>query len=128
MVRCGACGAALAPAAAWCGQCFAPVSAAGPAVTSAGPVAAAAGPSRMFMPAAAAPAPLVRQTRWAKTPTTFGPVGRVVATVALLVPLLAMLVGGLADPFVWGGAAVYGVVLVPWALRDIWKAGIVPVG
>ena len=70
-----------------------------------------------------AAARLVRTSRWAKTDTTFGPLGRVLATVALLVPLVVMLVGGMADPFVWGGAAVWGAVIVPWGLRDVWKAG-----
>ena len=65
----------------------------------------------------------MRTTRWSKTDTTFGPVGRMLATVALLVPLAVMVVGGLADPFVWGGAAVWGAVIMPWGLRDVWKAG-----
>jgi hypothetical protein len=67
----------------------------------------------------------MRSTRWGKTPTTFGPVGRVVATVLLAIPLLLMAVGGLADPFVWGGAGLYLAVVMPWALRDIWRAGAV---
>jgi hypothetical protein len=66
---------------------------------------------------------MMRTTRWAKTDTTFGPIGRVLATLALLVPLAVMVVGGLADPFVWGGAAVWGAVIMPWGLRDVWKAG-----
>lgn len=65
----------------------------------------------------------MRRTRWAKTTTTFGPVGRVLSTVALLIPLALMIVGGLADPFAWGGAAVWAGVVMPWALRDVWKAG-----
>jgi hypothetical protein len=67
----------------------------------------------------------MRSTRWAKTTTTFGPVGRVLSTVALLIPLALMVIGGLADPFVWGGIAVWGGVVMPWALRDVWKAGLV---
>jgi len=39
-----------------------------------------------------------------------------------------MVVGGLVDMFAWGGAAVYGAIIVPWAMRDIWKAGQVRVG
>jgi hypothetical protein len=65
----------------------------------------------------------MRTTRWAKTDTTFGPVGRLVATFGLLVPFAVMIVGGLTDPFVWGGAAVWGAVIMPWGLRDVWKAG-----
>lgn len=68
------------------------------------------------------PAPL-RTTRWRKTPTTFGPTGRVLCTLALLIPLVLMVVGGLVDPFIWGGAGVWAGIVMPWALRDIWKAG-----
>ena len=67
--------------------------------------------------------PVVRRSRWRKTPTTFGPVGRTTATLALLIPLALMIVGGLADPFVWGGAGFWLAVVMPLALRDIWKAG-----
>jgi len=52
--------------------------------------------------------------------------GRTVATLALLVPLAFMVVGGLADPFVWGGAGFWAAVVMPLALRDIWKAGQLP--
>jgi hypothetical protein len=114
MDRCAACGATLAAGVQWCGQCFAARSAAAPAVSTtwAGPVAAPPRAERVM-----------RTTRWGKTDTTFGPLGRVIATVALLVPLAVMAVGGLADPFVWGGAAVWGAVIMPWGLRDVWKAG-----
>lgn len=70
--------------------------------------------------------PPVRRTRWLKTPTTFGPTGRLSLTLALLVPLALMIVGGLADPFVWGGAGFWVIVVMPLALRDIWKAGQLP--
>ena len=46
------------------------------------------------------------------------------ATAALLVPLAFMVVGGLADPFIWGGAGFWVAVVMPLALRDIWKAGL----
>jgi hypothetical protein len=115
--RCAHCGATLAAGAGWCGQCFAAVGAA----------AAVPTPAAVFAPAGAKPREvLTRTTRWAKTPTTFGPAGRVLCTVGVLVPLLVMVVGGFADMFAWGGAAVYGVIIVPWAMRDIWKAGRLP--
>ena|SRR3954469_13254778 len=117
MERCSACGAALAGD--WCGQCFAPRSAPGAVA-----VAVAVAPTSFrAVSSTPAPAPLTRATRWGKTPTTFGPLGRLVATFALLVPLALMVVGGMADPFVWGGAGVWLLVVMPWALRDIWKAG-----
>jgi hypothetical protein len=69
----------------------------------------------------------MRPTRWAKTTTTYGPVGRVLATFGVLVPLAVMIVGGFAVTFAWGGAAVYAGVIVPWAMRDIWRVGYLPV-
>lgn len=129
MDRCEACGAALVPGAAWCGQCFAPGRAAQPVGTTASAFGRVVTPLRGVpaglgvLPAEVALPPSVRRTRWQKTPTTFGPVGRVLATVGVVVPLVLMIVGGLADPFVWGGAGLWGVVIMPWALRDIWKAG-----
>lgn len=148
MDRCASCGAGLATEAAWCGQCYAPrspstaASAVGAAVSSRSVVGAtapafgapAAGPTTVppIGRAAFAPPPTVatplRTTRWGKTPTTFGPAGRVSGTIALLIPLVLMIVGGLADPFVWGGAGVWLGVVMPWALRDLWKAGRIPAG
>ena len=84
--------------------------------------AVAAVPASRMVPLETLP-PAVRRTRWLKTPTTFGPVGRVSCTVALFVPLALMVIGGLADPFVWGGAGFWAAVVMPLALRDIWKAG-----
>jgi hypothetical protein len=62
---------------------------------------------------------LVRGSRWSKSDLTFGPVGRVVATVLLLVPLWWFLNG--AGIFGLVGVVTYGLFLVPWALRDIWR-------
>jgi hypothetical protein len=83
-------------------------------------------PATQTVPLATLP-PRVRRTRWGKTPTTFGPLGRVLLTLALLVPLPLMIIGGLADPFVWGGAGFWLVVVMPLSLRDIWKAGLLQV-
>jgi hypothetical protein len=149
--RCGACGAALGPGASWCGQCFAAVGtgahatrsvmsppAAGRPAAVAGPAAATPGDERsvrapVTLPGRgglASPEPVVtlRRSRWYKSPTTFGPLGRVLCTVGLVVPLLVMIAGGLFDPFLIGGAGLWGVVIMPWGLRDVWKAGQVPVG
>ena len=74
--------------------------------------------------APAALPPTVVRSRWRKTTTTFGPVGRVIATICLIVPFVIMLVGGLiGDVFALGGAAVWLFVIMPWGLRDVWKAG-----
>jgi hypothetical protein len=63
---------------------------------------------------------LVRYSRWEKSAGTFGPFGRLFATFLLLIPLpvfamtLAIGIGII-------GAGIYIVVIMPWALRDIWK-------
>ncbi len=77
---------------------------------------------------AAEPLPVPRRTtRWRKTTTTFGPLGRVLATIGLIIPFLIMLIGGLvADPFALGGAAIWGVIIMPWGLKDVWRAGQLP--
>ncbi len=64
--------------------------------------------------------PLVRYSRWEKSSGTFGPFGRLFTTFLLLVPLPVF-----AMTFAIGigiiGAGIYIVVIMPWALRDIWK-------
>lgn len=147
MERCAACGAGLSPDAAWCGQCYARVPAAvggtatatvpsgvpdrfpgsAPAPTVPDRFPTAPGPAASPTPSAAAPA--YRYTRWRKTATTFGPIGRVVCTLALVLPFGFLLAFGLLtiDPFVLGGAAVWGGVIMPWGLRDTWRAGRLPV-
>ena len=91
---------------AWCGQCFAPVPVAPTAVVA--PVRVTA--ERM--------APdLVRSTRWGRSATTFGPVGRVIATFLLLVPVAFFFVAGMF----WAGGFIWIFIVVPWALRDIWR-------
>jgi hypothetical protein len=123
--QCQVCAASLAADAQWCGQCYA-VRPAAAAATFGGPA-----PGSIMSPVRAAPVktratPLVR-TRWRKTPTTFGPFGRVLCTLGLVVPFIlfvvvAVFTGGLdiLGPVFWGG------VIMPWGLRDVWKAGAVP--
>ena len=65
----------------------------------------------------------MRTTRWGKTPTTFGPLGRVFATIGLFIPLAIMTAGGFALMFSWGGALVYAATFLRWGLRDVWQAG-----
>jgi hypothetical protein len=111
MTSCASCGAALPAAAEWCSQCYASVP-----------------PAGGFRPGANLPTAAVRMrtTRWGKTPTTFGPIGRVVATFGLLIPLAIMTAGGFAIMFSWGGALIYAAIILPWGLRDVWQAGRVP--
>lgn len=53
--------------------------------------------------------------------------GRLIATIALLLPLpvFAMAIG-VGIGLIGGG--IYLFVIVPWALRDIWKRAAIPVG
>lgn len=51
---------------------------------------------------------------------TFGPVGRILCTIVAGLPLLFFLryflFGG------WVGILIYGGILYPWAIRDIWRS------
>ncbi len=81
------------------------------------------------MPAKATLPPQVVKTRWRKTQTTFGPIGRVLCTLGLVIVFVvlvvaAILTGGLGV----FGACLWGFVVMPWALRDVWRAGQLPVG
>jgi hypothetical protein len=76
------------------------------------------------LPAAATLPPQVIRTRWRKTKTTFGPVGRVIGTVALVAPFAFLVVIGiLSGGMTLGGAVLWGFVVMPWGLRDLWRAG-----
>src|SRR5450432_635576 len=66
--------------------------------------------------------PLMTYSRWKKTDGTFGPAGRVIATFLLLLPL-PVLALGVATGIGIIGAGLYVIVVMPWALRDIWKRG-----
>jgi hypothetical protein len=137
MEPCSTCGASISAEAEWCGQCYAL-----PGGTSSGSTAGrspgqptahaatglAAGPSIMA-PDRGAPtlAPTMVKTRWRKTGTTFGPVGRLIATVALVVPFLVFVVVGIfTGGFTIAGAVIWGFIIMPWGLRDTWKAGQLP--
>ncbi len=119
----------MAPSAEWCTQCYLPRAAAAPAP---GPGPQVGERSIMagthILAASAGPRPMV-STRWKKTPTTFGPLGRVLCTIALFIPLPLLVIGTIVS----GGLEIVGLgiwvfVIMPWALRDIWKAGSLPSG
>lgn len=61
----------------------------------------------------------MHHSRWARSTVTFGPVGRVVATVAVLLPIWWWLAWALFAAVL--GLPVYLFVLLPWAMRDIWR-------
>jgi hypothetical protein len=60
----------------------------------------------------------VRGSRWSRSEVTFGPVGRLVATGLLFLPLAWFVFQ--AGVFGLVGIAVWSVVL-PWGLRDVWR-------
>jgi hypothetical protein len=124
METCHSCGATRSPTMSWCGQCYAPNGRATP--TIAAPVAAPATagvPALMIRPAPVLP-PTVRRSRWRKTQTTFGPVGRVLWTFALIVPVPLFIVAGVVgDFFAFGVAVIWAFVIMPMGLRAVWRAG-----
>jgi hypothetical protein len=123
----------------WCGQCYAvrASTTADSAATfvpapPANPLfATPSGGLATGVPVRAAPvkteAPPTIKTRWRKTPTTFGPVGRLTCTVGLVLMLAFFIVGGIiTGGMTLVGAGIWGFVIMPWALRDLWKAGTLP--
>jgi hypothetical protein len=68
---------------------------------------------------------LMTYSRWKKSTGTFGPAGRVIATLLLLVPLPLLAVGASVGFGLIGGG-IYVLVVMPWALRDIWKRAAIP--
>ena len=101
-MTCSSCGASLRTGTSWCGQCFAPVGA----------------PALPPVPVADRQQHLPTYTRWRKTTTTFGPVGRVAWTVAVLL-VMAMAVFS-QNPFAIGPLCF---LLPPLVLRSVWAKG-----
>ena len=64
----------------------------------------------------------VRYSRWAKTETTMGPFGRVATSIALLLPLLLFFYAGAMGVV---GVAMWLFIVMPAALRSIWKKTVV---
>lgn len=60
-----------------------------------------------------------RRSRWARSDVTFGPVGRVVASLLMLVPLWWFI--KYAGVFGIVGVPIWLVKVLPWGLRDIWR-------
>lgn len=108
--ECVECRRALPTDARWCPLCFAPA----PSPQFAGPVAKRRADD---------PDPVEKvdygYSRWRGSAISFGPVGRVVVTVALIAigPLMAWYspVGG------WLAFLLWMFVILPWALRDVWR-------
>jgi hypothetical protein len=68
-----------------------------------------------YRPPAAVPRPpAAPRSPWAKSDVSFGPVGRILITLVMLV------VGIWLAIFALIGAGVWWLVIVPWAMRDLW--------
>ncbi len=107
---CRSCGAPLPPDLGWCGNCFAPIRLHARRV----PIHE---PGSYVGPTIETP----RTSRWRAGPTTFGPAGRILSTLALLLLFPWWGVGGgpMNPFFLWslmGWLALAGLVL-----RSIWK-------
>ena len=59
-----------------------------------------------------------RYSRWAPSEVTFGPVGRVVATVLLFIPVWF---GIFYNVFFLVAAAIWAIGIMPLAYRDVWR-------
>jgi len=59
-----------------------------------------------------------RYSRWQRSEVTFGPVGRVVVTILLLIPVWF---GVFYSVFFLVAAAIWGLWIVPLAYRDVWR-------
>lgn len=122
MERCWSCGATVSPAVGWCGQCY--------ASTASGQIAEAdarlvphqrsAADDPLERPESPDILVVIRHSRWARTETTMGPVGRLVTSALVLVPIPLCAFGG---PIAWAAGLVYSGTMLPMAMRDIWKVG-----
>jgi hypothetical protein len=75
------------------------------------------GPAAQGLP----PANPERPGRFARTEVSFGLTGRIVLTILLLIPLAGFIYLATHYFIGIGGIVVYGGVVVPWALRDLWR-------
>jgi hypothetical protein len=123
-----ACGGTIPADAAWCPRCFArrPAEALAPAAgvphRAFDPAASAAGsaPFASATPVVTPPGRLQTTGRFAKTEASFGLTGRIICTILLLIPLTVFIY--LATQLIGiGGIVIYGGIICPWALRDLWK-------
>jgi hypothetical protein len=118
-----ACGGSFPAEAAWCPQCFVrrPVEpAAVPAHPSFAGSAASQPPFATASPLGAPTGRRAQAGRFDKTDVSFGLTGRIICTILLLIPL-AVFVYLASELITIGGIVVYGGILCPWALRDLWR-------
>lgn len=115
-MKCPSCGATVADAAQWCPQCYArfddtPID---ESVDDGGRDFESA----FAHPETYRPPPPSQWSRWKASATTFGPIGRVVASLSLLIPFYFFFTAGVLG-FV--GMAMWLFIVMPAALRSIWK-------
>jgi hypothetical protein len=104
---CRSCGAALPPDFRWCATCYAPVT-----------LYSAREPVHEPVGYAGRPMPTPRTSRWRSGPTTFGPVGRILSTVAVAMFFPWWGLGG--NPFfLWSSMGWLGMAGI--VLRSVWK-------
>ena len=117
MDTCGSCGARLAPGIDWCPRCYAPIGSPDPADGVPQRI-------RLWYPSEK-PVPPPVYSRIRGGTTTFGPVGRIGWT-------LAVVAGGAVSWFAFGPPPPFGLglassgwlpffVLGPWVLRELWR-------
>lgn len=109
-IACPQCGAHVRAGAEWCPQCFTPLGAEPePAPEEASPTFVS--PDRFLGP----PMP-TEWSRWAKSETTFGPLGRVLCTLLLVVVPVGLGMG-YSPIFSW----IWVIAVMPPLLASIWK-------
>lgn len=128
MDTCSNCGATLSPDLEWCGRCYAPVRRQAPSDAGARPVA----PWVTSRPAPE-PSHVQEYSRWRGSSTSFGPAGRVMLTVLVVIaavlgyPLVRGLIFTVAGMDVPGTGfyVMYMIVAIPGALYlylRIWRS------
>jgi hypothetical protein len=106
--NCRSCGAPLPPDLGWCATCFTPVTphAVRPPIHEPGTYVGA-------------PIESPRTSRWRAGPTTFGPLGRILCTLAIVAMYPWWGLGGLNPLFLW--ALMGWLIMASVFLRSTWK-------
>ena len=120
VMKCANCNATLSENAGWCPQCFTPVDVEPPQEPESPPAPEAGEPRIFAHPDSTRPPLHPEWSRWQKSSTTFGPFGRIVASLGLLIPLFFFFYAGVIG-FV--GVVMWVGIVMPMALRSIWARG-----
>ncbi|MGH2808089.1 MAG: hypothetical protein ACRDKT_12540 [Actinomycetota bacterium] len=112
-MKCPSCGATVAEDARWCPQCYTRFD-----ETPVEDVEGRGTENPFAHPEAYRRPPPATWSRWKASATAFGPVGRVLASLALLLPFYFFFTAGVLGLV---GMAMWLFVVMPMALRSIWK-------